>query len=474
MRILFSRYLACRLSSFWRCRRHRRWRMSRTRRISSRHLPASSSIIRAHPSSSPADHIDAGMASARRSTFGSRSVGQCDGSRRADTAAATGGRPKLGISREWSPQQASANGVPASLVHRVIMRESRYNPRAVSRGNYGMMQIRLGTARAMGYSGSAAGLLDAETNMTYAVRYLAGAYRAAGGDENRAVALYARGYYPQAKAQGFSPYAEEAAANTQPENNFAGKYRANDQSPGPRHSAISPAPMAKDTTGIIRHNSARSSVVAGLSRTRPRRIASRAQLFRATYFQPLRFAATLPSWRGATADRRNHGLLANERICRVPIRTGDIARGQVSRHVAARGARSHRSARHGVRYRVHSARHQDAVRRRIAAAPRARHRRRRGFGFVVLFAVRGASPRRAAAVICPHGRQCSARRDGRRRAVGRRCFRRILPRQPAQCRAVAQSISPARSEAGPTPYVTSDPAASIPSLLLRAGAVDVL
>jgi soluble lytic murein transglycosylase-like protein len=91
-------------------------------------------------------------------------------------------------------QQASANGVPASLVHRVIMRESGYHPRAVSAGNYGLMQIRLGTARAMGYGGSAAGLLDAGTNMTYAVRYLAGAYRAAGGNEARAVALYARGY----------------------------------------------------------------------------------------------------------------------------------------------------------------------------------------------------------------------------------------------------------------------------------------
>ena len=91
-------------------------------------------------------------------------------------------------------QQASANDVPASLVHRVIMRESGYNPHAVSSGNYGLMQIRLGTARAMGYGGSAAGLLDAETNMTYAVRYLAGAYRAAGGNEGRAVALYARGY----------------------------------------------------------------------------------------------------------------------------------------------------------------------------------------------------------------------------------------------------------------------------------------
>jgi soluble lytic murein transglycosylase-like protein len=91
-------------------------------------------------------------------------------------------------------QHASANGVPPSLIHRVIMRESRYNASAVSAGNYGLMQIRLATARAMGYSGSAAGLLDPETNMTYAVRYLAGAYRAAGGNEARAVALYASGY----------------------------------------------------------------------------------------------------------------------------------------------------------------------------------------------------------------------------------------------------------------------------------------
>lgn len=37
---------------------------------------------------------------------------------------------------------AAANGVPAELVHRVIVRESRYNPRAVSKGNYGMMQIK--------------------------------------------------------------------------------------------------------------------------------------------------------------------------------------------------------------------------------------------------------------------------------------------------------------------------------------------
>src|ERR1700722_3327802 len=105
--------------------------------------------------------------------------------------------------------QASANGVPVSLVERVIKRESGGNPRAVSRGNYGLMQIRLGTARAMGFSGSAAELLDPQVNMTYAVRYLAGAYRAAGGNENRAVALYASGYYYRAEARCLSPCAGE-------------------------------------------------------------------------------------------------------------------------------------------------------------------------------------------------------------------------------------------------------------------------
>lgn len=91
-------------------------------------------------------------------------------------------------------RHAEANGVPESLVHRVIMRESRYQPRVVSAGNYGLMQIRHGTARAMGYTGSASGLLDAETNLTYAVKYLAGAYKKAHGDERRAIAYYARGY----------------------------------------------------------------------------------------------------------------------------------------------------------------------------------------------------------------------------------------------------------------------------------------
>jgi soluble lytic murein transglycosylase-like protein len=120
--------------------------------------------------------------------------------------------PEQGAYAEMVARHAAANGVPTSLVHRVIMRESRYNPRAVSKGNYGMMQIRLGTARAMGYTGTASGLLDPEVNMTYAVKYLAGAYQVAGGSEGGAVANYARGYYHQAKRRNLSPYEAPGSA----------------------------------------------------------------------------------------------------------------------------------------------------------------------------------------------------------------------------------------------------------------------
>jgi soluble lytic murein transglycosylase-like protein len=97
---------------------------------------------------------------------------------------------------------AAANGVPESLVHRVIVRESRYNPHLVGRcGCMGLMQIKLGTARSLGYEGNAQGLLDPETNLTYGVKYLAGAYRTAGGNADRAVGYYARGYYYAAKQQ---------------------------------------------------------------------------------------------------------------------------------------------------------------------------------------------------------------------------------------------------------------------------------
>lgn len=92
--------------------------------------------------------------------------------------------------------------VPESLVHRVIRRESNYNPAARNRDYYGLMQIKPATARSMGYHGAPRGLLDAETNLKYAVRYLAGAYRVARGNPDRSVRFYSRGYYYDAKRSG--------------------------------------------------------------------------------------------------------------------------------------------------------------------------------------------------------------------------------------------------------------------------------
>src|SRR5450432_4753170 len=97
---------------------------------------------------------------------------------------------------------AQANGVPEALVHRVIVRESRYQPHLIGRGGtIGLMQIKLGTARSLGYTGTAEGLRDPDTNLTWAVKYLAGAYRAANGDHSRAMHYYASGYYTLAKRQ---------------------------------------------------------------------------------------------------------------------------------------------------------------------------------------------------------------------------------------------------------------------------------
>ncbi|WP_011581437.1 MULTISPECIES: lytic transglycosylase domain-containing protein [Chelativorans] len=92
--------------------------------------------------------------------------------------------------------------VPVSLVRRVVKRESNFNPAARNRIYWGLMQIRHDTAQTMGYRGPAHGLLDAETNLKYAVKYLRGAYITAGGNEEQAVRFYARGYYYDAKRKG--------------------------------------------------------------------------------------------------------------------------------------------------------------------------------------------------------------------------------------------------------------------------------
>lgn len=92
--------------------------------------------------------------------------------------------------------------VPETLVHRVVKRESTHNPKARNGPYYGLMQILPATARSMGFQGTPAGLLDAETNLKYAVKYLRGAWLLSDGSHDNAVKWYSRGYYYEAKRRG--------------------------------------------------------------------------------------------------------------------------------------------------------------------------------------------------------------------------------------------------------------------------------
>ena len=126
------------------------------------------------------------------------------------------GAGKAGISDESPPlhvnetpqlrrlinQYADLYEVPRSLVHRVIIRESHHRPGARNGPYYGLMQILPQTARGVGYKGADQGLLDAETNLKYGVKYLRGAWLLADGSKETAVKWYARGYYYEAKRRG--------------------------------------------------------------------------------------------------------------------------------------------------------------------------------------------------------------------------------------------------------------------------------
>lgn len=92
--------------------------------------------------------------------------------------------------------------VPEALVHRVVKRESGYNPGARNGPYYGLMQILPQTAKTMGHRGAPGDLLDADTNLKYGVKYLRGAWLVSRGNHDRAVSWYSKGYYYEAKRMG--------------------------------------------------------------------------------------------------------------------------------------------------------------------------------------------------------------------------------------------------------------------------------
>ena len=125
----------------------------------------------------------------------------CSPPPQAEAPAVTAEAPKTPLD-ERIAYYAQAYDVPESLVRRSIVRESGYNPKARNGPYWGLMQIRYDTARGMGYRGTPRGLLNADTNLRYAGRYLANAYTVAERDADRAIRLYASGYYYEARRKG--------------------------------------------------------------------------------------------------------------------------------------------------------------------------------------------------------------------------------------------------------------------------------
>lgn len=108
-------------------------------------------------------------------------------SERADAA-------KAGALKPLITRYASENDLPYELADAVVRLESRYNPGARNGPNLGLTQINFRTAQSLGYKGDAAGLMDAETNLRYGLKYLAQAYRLAGGDTCGTILRYQFGH----------------------------------------------------------------------------------------------------------------------------------------------------------------------------------------------------------------------------------------------------------------------------------------
>jgi soluble lytic murein transglycosylase-like protein len=101
---------------------------------------------------------------------------------------------RSGVLKPLIAQYASEHGIPYELADAVVRLESRYNAGARNGPNLGLTQINFRTAQSLGYKGDAAGLFDAETNLRFGLKYLAQAYKLAGGDTCGTILRYQFGH----------------------------------------------------------------------------------------------------------------------------------------------------------------------------------------------------------------------------------------------------------------------------------------
>lgn len=93
---------------------------------------------------------------------------------------------------------SKAEAVPYRLLRAICQVESNLNPKAVNKydggsASYGLCQIKLATAKYMGYRGNSKLLLTPSVNALYAAKYLRYQLDRYGNDWVRAISAYNRG-----------------------------------------------------------------------------------------------------------------------------------------------------------------------------------------------------------------------------------------------------------------------------------------
>jgi soluble lytic murein transglycosylase-like protein len=90
---------------------------------------------------------------------------------------------------------AREHGVPLGFARAVVHVESSYNPDATGRvGEVGLMQLKYATAHMMGFRGTRDELYEPAINLTWGMKYLAGAWKLGGKSICGAVIRYQGGH----------------------------------------------------------------------------------------------------------------------------------------------------------------------------------------------------------------------------------------------------------------------------------------
>jgi len=92
-------------------------------------------------------------------------------------------------------EAARAHGLPPELIMAVIAVESGFNPNARNGTSYGLMQVKITTARefGLGRNGTVASLMDPATNIRVGANYLGKAWKQTGGNICATVSRYNQG-----------------------------------------------------------------------------------------------------------------------------------------------------------------------------------------------------------------------------------------------------------------------------------------